>query len=83
MDRFRRNNKEADNVVVGESSTSIDNDPLADIPKSFSQRLMPVMACGAGLFSDGYINNVCDSTRKCFENTLYKIEVFWRLTMNS
>lgn len=33
-------------------------DPLADIPKSRWDRLWPVMACGAGLFSDGYINNV-------------------------
>lgn len=37
-------------------------DPLADIPKNRWQRLWPVMACGAGLFSDGYINNVSDST---------------------
>jgi hypothetical protein len=27
-------------------------------PKSFWATLMPVVACGAGLFSDGYINNV-------------------------
>lgn len=52
-------NKEVDNAVGADSTTSIDNDPLADIPKPFSQRIMPVMACGAGLFSDGYINNVC------------------------
>lgn len=24
----------------------------------FGKAIMPVMACGAGLFSDGYINNV-------------------------
>lgn len=34
-------------------------DPLADIPKTKWQRAMPVIACGSGLFSDGYINNVC------------------------
>lgn len=27
--------------------------------KSFFQAALPVFACGAGLFSDGYINNVC------------------------
>jgi hypothetical protein len=27
--------------------------------KSFRKAILPVMACGAGLFSDGYINNVC------------------------
>ena len=26
--------------------------------KSFWKTIVPVMACGAGLFSDGYINNV-------------------------
>ena len=26
--------------------------------KSFFQAALPVFACGAGLFSDGYINNV-------------------------
>ena len=33
-------------------------DPLADTGKGFFERLWPVFACGAGLFSDGYINNV-------------------------
>lgn len=27
--------------------------------KSLWKSILPVMACGAGLFSDGYINNVC------------------------
>jgi hypothetical protein len=27
-------------------------------PKPWRQAAMPVFACGAGLFSDGYINNV-------------------------
>lgn len=33
-------------------------DTLADNDKSFWNKIWPVMACGAGLFSDGYINNV-------------------------
>lgn len=33
-------------------------DPLAEIPKSKWERMWPVLACGSGLFSDGYINNV-------------------------
>ncbi len=28
--------------------------------KTFMEAAMPVFACGAGLFSDGYINNVGD-----------------------
>ena len=41
-----------------DSGSDTNNDPLADIPKSRWERLWPVLACGAGLFSDGYINNV-------------------------
>jgi hypothetical protein len=42
-------------------------DALAETDKSFGDRLWPVIACGAGLFSDGYINNAshsfaCEST---------------------
>jgi hypothetical protein len=33
-------------------------DPLVNENKSTWQSLWPVFACGAGLFSDGYINNV-------------------------
>ncbi|RCI10016.1 hypothetical protein L249_8695 [Ophiocordyceps polyrhachis-furcata BCC 54312] len=36
---------------------------------SFLQKAMPVFACGAGLFSDGYINNVIGSV-----NTVLKIQ---------
>jgi hypothetical protein len=31
--------------------------------KSFFQAALPVFACGAGLFSDGYINNVSGTER--------------------
>ncbi|GAO19234.1 uncharacterized protein UV8b_00080 [Ustilaginoidea virens] len=37
--------------------------------KSFFQAVLPVFACGAGLFSDGYINNVIGSV-----NTLLKLQ---------
>jgi hypothetical protein len=30
-----------------------------DRAQPFRKAILPVMACGAGLFSDGYINNVC------------------------
>lgn len=33
--------------------------PIEDSGKSRWERLWPVIACGAGLFSDGYLNNVC------------------------
>ncbi|GAB0132297.1 hypothetical protein EsDP_00000738 [Epichloe bromicola] len=37
--------------------------------KSFFQAVLPVFACGAGLFSDGYINNVIGSV-----NTILKLQ---------
>jgi hypothetical protein len=57
MNVFRRNKEEAATTV--DSAHDSTDDPLADIPKSQWERIWPVMACGAGLFSDGYINNVC------------------------
>ncbi|PMD18731.1 MFS phospholipid transporter-like protein Git1 [Hyaloscypha hepaticicola] len=44
-----------------ESGSETQTDPLAATQKSRWERLWPVMACGAGLFSDGYINNVIGS----------------------
>ncbi|KAI9714137.1 MAG: hypothetical protein M1812_006465 [Candelaria pacifica] len=38
--------------------------PLEDVPKSRWERLWPVIACGAGLFSDGYLNNVIGSVNQ-------------------
>lgn len=60
---FRRNKKdtaEANDLAVNSTDSSAQNiDPLADLPKTRWERLWPAMACGSGLFSDGYINNVC------------------------
>jgi len=33
--------------------------PLEALPKTRWQRSWPVIACGAGLFSDGYLQSVC------------------------
>lgn len=46
-----------------EASDALD-DPASATPsdrRPFAQAIWPVMACGAGLFSDGYINNVIGS----------------------
>jgi len=34
--------------------------PLQDTEKTWWQRRAPVIACGSGLFSDGYLNGVRD-----------------------
>ncbi|KAF4461793.1 GIT1-Glycerophosphoinositol transporter also able to mediate low-affinity phosphate trans [Fusarium albosuccineum] len=51
------------------------NSDIAEAPedavpqRSWSETVMPVFACGAGLFSDGYINNVIGSV-----NTTLKVQ---------
>ncbi|KAF4994251.1 hypothetical protein FDECE_13190 [Fusarium decemcellulare] len=50
----------SDNAEVSEDSAP---------QRSWSETVMPVFACGAGLFSDGYINNVIGSV-----NTTLKVQ---------
>lgn len=40
---------------------------VANIDKGKWERLWPVIACGAGLFSDGYLNNVRQLQCNCLE----------------
>jgi hypothetical protein len=40
--------------TYNETSTSVKN-----TQRNSWKKLTPVIACGAGLFSDGYLNNVC------------------------
>ncbi|KAF7950248.1 hypothetical protein EAE96_007539 [Botrytis aclada] len=62
---FNRNKKSAaddsDLAIDSNSSPQNHEDPLANIPKTKWEKLWPAMACGSGLFSDGYINNVIGS----------------------
>lgn len=37
----------------------MDLPPLEDLQKGRWERSWPTIACGAGLFSDGYLNGVC------------------------
>lgn len=48
----------SDDAPAGESREAADAQQLARPQKSFFQAALPVFACGAGLFSDGYVNNV-------------------------
>ncbi|KAG9245523.1 MFS phospholipid transporter-like protein Git1 [Calycina marina] len=54
-------NKKQEADVTAVDSGSDHNDPLANTGKSQWQRIWPVLVCGGGLFSDGYINNVIGS----------------------
>jgi hypothetical protein len=51
-----------DERVSAETSLEHERDEdLANTPhKSTLKKVFPVMAAGSGLFSDGYLNNVCD-----------------------
>jgi hypothetical protein len=53
---FDKSKDSAQLNVTSEQNAYVD--PLTEIPKSKWERLWPVLACGSGLFSDGYINNV-------------------------
>lgn len=41
-----------------EEGRQIDDDPIAHTEKTFWERSWPVFACGAGLWSDGYLQYV-------------------------
>ncbi|KAL3421846.1 major facilitator superfamily transporter [Phlyctema vagabunda] len=58
---FGRKKEPTAQVDSGSDQDNINHDALEVTNKSFWNRLWPVMACGAGLFSDGYINNVIGS----------------------
>ncbi|KAH6617845.1 major facilitator superfamily domain-containing protein [Chaetomium sp. MPI-SDFR-AT-0129] len=51
----------ADETRAVEKQHQQEEVPVATVKKSFWKALLPVIACGAGLFSDGYINNVIGS----------------------
>jgi hypothetical protein len=54
----RKNNVDAQVDSGSDSNNLAAVDPLAEVPKTRWERIWPAMACGSGLFSDGYINNV-------------------------
>lgn len=41
------------------NGASFEETPLENLPKGRWERSWPTIACGAGLFSDGYLNGVC------------------------
>ena len=62
-------------LKYGENATpdvlaDIENPPLENPEKSRWERSWPVIACGAGLFSDGYLQSVIGAANYCLK-TLY------------
>ncbi|PPJ53339.1 hypothetical protein CBER1_00974 [Cercospora berteroae] len=68
----------ADKIVPAQSITrqssedekAVDISPLAPPDKTRWQRLWPTIACGAGLFSDGYLQSVIGPVNTCLK-TIY------------
>ncbi|RDW85631.1 MFS phospholipid transporter-like protein Git1 [Coleophoma crateriformis] len=58
--------RERDTEEHAPIATEVD---LAHTGKSFWERVWPVFACGAGLFSDGYVNNVIGSVSTMLGST--------------
>ncbi|KAI3531877.1 major facilitator superfamily transporter [Colletotrichum filicis] len=56
MLNFRRK-KSAESEATAQEAVAVDDAPR----QPFRKAIVPVIACGAGLFSDGYINNVIGS----------------------
>ncbi|GAM89893.1 hypothetical protein ANO11243_079330 [Dothideomycetidae sp. 11243] len=67
------------NEKIPQASTELDQPvpgqtvAIADTNKTFWDRLWPVIACGAGLFSDGYLNGVIGSVNTMLRQ-IYKTE---------
>ncbi|KAK8044939.1 hypothetical protein PG993_004963 [Apiospora rasikravindrae] len=64
---FKKKKKgEEPQPVVAHDGTG-DAAPPVDDNKKFWHALFPIVACGAGLFSDGYVNNVIGSVSPIFK----------------
>lgn len=48
-------------IDKGDVTHRVDEAPVESTEKTWWQRRAPVIACGSGLFSDGYLNGVCRS----------------------
>lgn len=61
------------NGATPEVIADVENPPLENREKSRWERSWPVIACGAGLFSDGYLQSVIGPVNYCLA-ALYKKE---------
>ncbi|PHH74045.1 hypothetical protein CDD80_3407 [Ophiocordyceps camponoti-rufipedis] len=67
-----RHRPESSDAVAKSETPQVRDDALVEAQvdqRSFLHKAMPVFACGAGLFSDGYINNVIGSV-----NTVLRLQ---------
>ena len=55
--QYNKEMSEKDPAPLG-AAQSVELQPLEDVTKGRWERSWPTIACGAGLFSDGYLNQV-------------------------
>jgi hypothetical protein len=63
MNLFRK--KEAETAVT-DTAPELNEDPLATVPKNKWGKIWPVLACGSGLFAEGYVQSVCPNLVSCY-----------------
>lgn len=62
--------------TVPVNEAPLDLTPLDQLPKGRWERAWPTIACGAGLFSDGYLNGVCVLHPR---RTAWRIQIYPKL----
>lgn len=64
-------------LAASPEARPMDLPPLEDLRKGRWERSWPTIACGAGLFSDGYLNGVCAHHSSRWEHGIclsYKVD---------
>lgn len=59
MDPQKHSEEPPEKAVASPDAVPIDVAPSENMQKGRWERSWPTIACGAGLFSDGYLNGVC------------------------
>ncbi|KKK20295.1 MFS phospholipid transporter (Git1) [Aspergillus rambellii] len=70
-----RDEKKSELTVLPRGEPQIDEDPLGGPTKTFWERAWPTFACGAGLWSDGYLQYVIGTVNTILDKlypTIYK-----------
>ncbi|PWY82010.1 MFS general substrate transporter [Aspergillus heteromorphus CBS 117.55] len=68
-----RDEKKSELTVYPPHDSHIDEDPLAETQKTFWERSWPTFACGAGLWSDGYLQYVIGTVNTIFDKLYPKV----------
>jgi hypothetical protein len=73
MDQQKYSEEPPEKAIVSPDTAPIDVAPLDSTHKGRWERSWPTIACGAGLFSDGYLNGVCSCIKSLLSPSLFKL----------